>query len=70
MSLGINPLREERMLGNFNAINTKERASLPKKKVLHLIILLTISWELCSIFYPFFNASIDQFYFSAIHVYF
>ena len=31
--MGVNPLSEERMLDNFNAKNTKERARLPKKKV-------------------------------------
>jgi hypothetical protein len=31
--VGVNPLGEERMLDNFNAKNTKERARLPKKKV-------------------------------------
>lgn len=37
--IGMNPLGEERMLGNFNAKNTKERASAPKKKVCLSVLL-------------------------------
>ena len=33
MRVGVNPMDEEQLLGNFKAKNTKERAALPKKKV-------------------------------------
>lgn len=48
--VGVNPLGEERMLDNFNAKNTKERARLPKKKVnIPLqITLLYFSSPLCN----------------------
>jgi hypothetical protein len=39
--VGVNPLGEERMLDNFNAKNTKERARLPKKKV-HVPLQITM----------------------------
>jgi hypothetical protein len=44
----MNPLVEERMLGNFNAKNTKERAAAPKKKV-HLSCFSVIPFPMFSL---------------------
>lgn len=41
--IGVNPLVEERMLGNFNAKNTKERASIPRKKVCLSVLPVSLS---------------------------
>jgi hypothetical protein len=46
--IGMNPLVEERMLGNFNAKNTKERAAAPKKKV-HLSSFFVIPFSMSSL---------------------